>query len=79
MKLVHDADNLVPIRINDVPDMLRKFADQVENGYYGDVVTVYALIDTPENLHTEVFGEALSRYEALGMLELAKCAALDAD
>lgn len=80
MRLVHDADNVVGIPcLADIPAQLRKFADAIERGQYGEVVSVYALIDTPDNLHTEVFGEELSRYEALGILAFAQAACIGLD
>jgi len=79
LKLVHDAESVAVTLTGDIASQLRAFADAVEAGEYGEVVTVYTLIDTPDNLHTEVWGEDLTRYEAIGLLEFAKRAALGED
>lgn len=74
MRLIVDNEsNVEPIPVNNpIAAMARKFADAVEAGEFGDVLTAYILIDAVDNFYTETWGEGLSRYEALGMLEFAK-------
>lgn len=80
MKLVHDADRVAAIPIgnlSDIADMARRFADAVDAGEYGSVLTAFVLIDTPENMFTETWGDELSVYKSIGMLEFAKRAIFD--
>lgn len=81
MKLIVDNESNVETLeiklVSDIAAMARRFADAVEAGEYGDVITAMILIDTPDNLHTETWGENLSRYESLGFLEFAKRAIFD--
>jgi hypothetical protein len=80
VRLVHDADKIATLEIGNlslIPDALRKIADGIESGIYGSVGAVMVVIDTPDDLHLEQRGEALSRYEAAGMLALAQRAVFD--
>lgn len=80
MKLVHDADdNVTPLEIanlSDIPDRLRELANDIEAGECGELDTVYVML-IGNGLSTEYYGEALSRYELIGVLEHVKLTAFD--
>jgi len=74
-RLIVNNDNAETVEVSiesEIAQAARKFADAVEAGEFGEVLSVYVLIDTEENLFTEQWGDELSRYEALGLLEFAK-------
>lgn len=67
--------NIVPFpsqNLLDIPAMLRGLADAIEEGEYGEITTAMVLLDGPDALQTELFGESLSRYGAAGMLAFAQ-------
>jgi hypothetical protein len=59
------------INYNDVPQMLRELADQLEGGAYGEIKgLVYAFLNDGADVYTNTFGK-VSPLEACGMLSWA--------
>jgi hypothetical protein len=83
MKLVVDNDsNVEPIPIGNLMDIAgeaRRFADEVESGSLGDVVSVTLLIESSDGLSRHTWGEVPSGYELIGMLETVKMAIIADD
>ena len=65
--------------LNDIPAELRRLADEIESGEFGDISTIIAVIDSDGYLFTETLGRNPSRFEAVGMFELAKQETLNSD
>lgn len=76
LRIVSDnTDNIVELDVQnwrDVPGQARLFATDVESGIYGEVNKVIVIVDTPDGLHLVSWGESMSQFEAVGMLEVAK-------
>ena len=56
----------------DIPAQLRKLADDIESGEIRDVISTVAVIDCADALMVEHWGENLSRFAAIGVLETGK-------
>jgi hypothetical protein len=61
----------------DVPAMLRKCADDMERGDYGEVSNALLIIDSATAIHTEQWGELMTCFGAIGLLEAAKLLTLN--
>lgn len=73
LKVVGDNVEKLEVRnLMDIPAMARGFADDLEAGDYGEVERVIVVIDTPDGLRTLGWGESVSNYEAIGILEAGK-------
>jgi hypothetical protein len=75
MKPVHDADNTIPLDVynfKDIAGCARRFADQLEAGVQGEPIRVVAIIETPEGVGLALWGENATRFEIMGLLEVAK-------
>ena len=67
------ADNTVELPVDNCQDlagMIRKFADLIEAR--DDVVRIVILTDTNSGLDLEYWGESLSGYAMIGLLDTAK-------
>lgn len=69
--------NVVPLphrdtKVNDIPAVLRKLADQIEAGEHGEVGTAMILMTLEDGMPIFIAGEPLNHFEGLGMLETAK-------
>ena len=58
--------------LNDIPGMLRKFADDIEAGEYGKALTVLAAMETEEGFHSFGWGAADCAVRNAGLFEIAK-------
>jgi hypothetical protein len=75
VKLVHNADNAVPLNIynfKDIAGCARRFADQLEAGEQGEPTRIVAIIDTPDGVALALWGENATGFEIMGLLEVAK-------
>ena len=75
LRLVPDSADVIPLDIRnwrDVPGQARCFAEDVEAGEYGEVSKVIVVIDTPDGLHLVSWGDSMTQFEAVGMLDVAK-------
>ena len=72
LKLVPNVESLPVNNLMDIAGMARKFADDVEAGRYGEVERVIVIADCGDGMHQFGWGESVSMYEALGILEAAK-------
>lgn len=82
MKLIVDNTNIETIPVGnlmDIGEMARRFAEDVDTGQIGDVVSVTLLIETNEGLMRETWGEIPTGYELIGMLETVKLGVLRDD
>lgn len=71
MKLVIDNSNIETIPVGNLMDiggMARRFADQVEAKDYGEVTRVMVIVETPDGLSANLWGENANGYEKIGML-----------
>jgi hypothetical protein len=71
VKLIVDNSNIetIPIgNLQDIGDMARRFADQVEANDYGEVTRVMVIVETPDGLSANLWGENANGYEKIGML-----------
>lgn len=68
-------NNVEPIPIGnlmDIPDMARRFADQVVAGAHGTPVRVLVLVENEIGIASFLWGENASDREKIGMLEWLK-------
>lgn len=75
LKLVHDASNVEELPIDNLMDLggvARKLGQRLDEGAFGDVITVVTLICTADGLAIHSWGENPSGYELMGMFESAK-------
>jgi hypothetical protein len=78
LKLAHDNVTQLDIRnLMDIPSMARGFADDLDAGHYGEVNRVLVVIDSADGVHTLGWGDSVSMFEALGILEAAKLASYE--
>jgi len=73
LKLV--SDNTVELPVYNFKDMgacARKWADDLEAGKHGEPTRVIVLIDTPEGVAIQYWGETASGLEIMGLLEVGK-------
>jgi hypothetical protein len=82
VKLVVDNDSNVeelPVgNVQDIPEMLRCLADDIEAGVWGDVETLIAVMVVPAGVSSVTYGENGSIYELAGILDAAKMQAIAA-
>ena len=73
LKLVAPEVPELPVRnLMDIPAMARGFADDLEANDYGEVTRAVVIVDTPDGLHILGWGENVTTFEAIGILECAK-------
>ena len=73
LKIAVDNVSTLPVsNLMDIAAMARKFADDIEAGEYGEVQRVLVVADCGDGMHQFGWGESVSMYEALGILEAAK-------
>ena len=74
LSLAHDSTvTEIGVRnLMDIPAMARGFADDMDAGLYGEVQRAIVIVDSDDGLRLLGWGESLSQYEALGVLEAAK-------
>jgi hypothetical protein len=78
LKVVSDNTVELPVRnLMDIPSMARGFAEDLESNEYGEVTRVIVVMDSPDGLRTLGWGESVSTYEAIGILEAAKITSFD--
>jgi hypothetical protein len=78
LKVVSDNTVELPVRnLMDIPSMARGFAEDLESDEYGEVTRVIVVLDSPDGLRTLQWGENISIYEAMGMLDAAKITSFD--
>ena len=73
LRLVHD-DNVEKLEVSnllDVASCAREFGDEVEAGKFGHVRCAIVILDTADGMHQVQWGESVSMFEALGMLNAA--------
>lgn len=74
MKLA--VDNTIaelPVRnLMDIAAMARGFAEDLEKAEYGEVTRALVIVDSEDGLRILGWGESVSMYEAIGILEAAK-------
>jgi hypothetical protein len=73
LKLVHDS-NVVELdtpNYGDIPGCLRRLADEIEQGVFGDVYRLIGLLEA-DGLAILRLGEITSAYELMGLFEAAK-------
>lgn len=72
-RLAVDNVTVLPVaNLMDIAGMARKFADDIEAGRYGEPTRAIVILDCGNAMHQFGWGESLSMYEALGILEAAK-------
>ena len=74
LKLVHD-DNVEKLEISNLLDIAgcaREFADDVEAAKFGHIRCALVILDTADGMHQIQWGESISQFEAIGLLEVAK-------
>lgn len=80
MKLVVDNDSNVEEfpagNVQDIPEMLRILADDIEAGVWGDVETLVGVMVSSAGVSSVTYGENGSIYELAGILDAAKLQAL---
>ena len=73
--------NVVPLperpNLQNIPAMLRRFADDLERGDYGEIRTALMLLDTASEIHTFNWGASVTVFECAGLLEAAKLLTLN--
>jgi hypothetical protein len=73
LKVVSDNTVELPVRnLMDISSMARGFADDLEKDAYGEVTRTLVIVDTVDGIRVLGWGEGVSQYEALGILEAAK-------
>jgi hypothetical protein len=75
MKLVVDNSNVETLSIYNFKDLAscaRKFADDLEAEKRGEPTRIVLVIDSPDGVAVDWWGETLNGYELLGLLEVAK-------
>ena len=75
LKLVHDDDNVEKLEIRnlmDIPAMARGFADDMDAEVYGTVQRAIVIVDCDDGIRVLGWGESVTQYEAIGILEAAK-------
>lgn len=79
LKLVHDdsIEVLSVYNFRDIADCARRYADQLEAGEQGEPTRVIVIAELPDDLTISVWGENVSGYEVVGMLEAAKLRAYE--
>ena len=60
------------LNLQDIAACARKFADEVEKGSFGEVVSAMLVIDSDEGMDTLHWGEAMNIREAIGTFDIAK-------
>ena len=58
--------------LNDIASMARRFADQVEAGEYSKPNRAIVIVERDDGLTILSWGQGLSAYELMGILEAAK-------
>lgn len=74
--------NVVPLpvsNLNDIPAMIRKLADAIENGDHGEVDTCLVVLDHDTGITQFGFGDVNGRYHVIGLLETAKMGHISGD
>lgn len=69
------ADNTIDLNIynfQDIAACARKFADQLEAGEQGEPTRVIVILDTPDGVALNLWGENVNGFEMVGLLEVAK-------
>jgi hypothetical protein len=56
----------------DIAAAARRFADAVEAGDYGEPGSAVLVVDAPDCVWIEHWGESVSNYQAIGILETGK-------
>ena len=56
----------------DIAASARRFADALDAGEYGETNSAVVVIDCPDQLWIEHWGETVSNYTAIGILETGK-------
>ena len=76
IQLAVDTDSYVsqlPVgNLMDIGGMLRRMADMVDAGDYGEVISMITLAIRPDGMTICPHGEAMSHYELMGLFEAAK-------
>jgi hypothetical protein len=73
LRIVSDNVTELPIgNVQDIPEMLRLLADDIEEGQWGDVATLIGVMVGPEGVAHVTYGEAGSIYDLMGIFETAK-------
>jgi hypothetical protein len=55
-----------------IAEMLRQYANEIEAGQYGDIVSALLVLETPTKPITLGCGEEPTPYEVMGIFEAAK-------
>lgn len=72
--------NVVPFPVaslNDIPEMLHRFADDLEADIYGTLKTLVLTLETADGLHCFGWGHADDPVRNAGLLEAAKNMQID--
>lgn len=72
--------NVVPLpvnNLNDIPAMLRRFADDLEAEVYGSMRTIVMTLETQDGLHCFGWGQADDPLRNAGLLDAAKNLQID--
>jgi hypothetical protein len=75
LKLVADEAEVIPLDVynfQDIAGCARRFADQLERGVQGEPTRVVVVLDTPDGVALAIWGENVSGFEIVGLLEVAK-------
>jgi hypothetical protein len=75
LKLVHDAENIERLNVGNLMDLgetARELGRRLDDGEYGNVISVVSLIATEDGLATFTWGAPRNGYELMGIFECAK-------
>lgn len=75
MSLELVSDNTIELQVynfQDIAACARKFADQLEAGEQGEPSRVIVILDTPDGVALNLWGESVNGLEMIGLLEIAK-------
>lgn len=69
------VDNTVELNVynfQDIAACARRFADQLEAGEQGKPTRIMLILDTPDGVALNLWGENVNGLEMMGLLEVAK-------
>lgn len=73
LRIVSDNVSELPVdNWSDISGMLRRTADEIDEGKYGDIIRLVAILDQPMGIGIQTFGENGSQFEIVGLIEAAK-------
>jgi hypothetical protein len=72
LRLVSDNANPTGPDYGDIPAMLRQYANEIEAGQYGEVISAVIVLELEEDISILGCGEDPTPYELMGVFEAAK-------